>query len=93
MDENCLLPKPHAHPRKALGTRENMVQAHMFADDAADDHTRAMVYGEVLANLRTGMDFDAGGRISNFRNHSGYQRRAQSMNSRASRTRNCGNSG
>src|SRR5687768_15489382 len=65
---------------KALGAKgDGLVQAHMFPDDGgfADDHTRAMVYEEEPADLCTGMDFDAGGRMSNFRNHSRDQWRAQ----------------
>ena len=51
---------------EALGTeRHTLIERHVVADDArlADDDTRAVVDGEVLAYLRPGVDVDAGLRV------------------------------
>ena len=48
---------------EALGTEgDTLIEGDVVADDAglADDDTRAVVDGEVLANLGTGVDVDAG---------------------------------
>ena len=65
---------------KALGAEgDALVQFHVVTDDAclADDHARAVVYGEVAAYLGAGMDVNARFAVCHFGDDAGNEGYAQ----------------
>ena len=65
----AFLQLPRLIRRKALGTQgHSLIDPHTFADDCGFSyhHTRAVIDKETAANLRAGVDINAGGRMGNF---------------------------
>ena len=64
----AFLQLPRLICRKALGTQgHSLIDPHTFADDRGFSYhnTRAVIDKETTANLRAGVDINAGGRVCN----------------------------